>query len=155
MPGERRGVTRPISSVSSFEGEQTRHSLLTNYYKQNTQQQFSQPGQASLPALPVAGRPSLELETKKRIHHPPKRVGTITIRQREPQYWDQHQTVSASPLAWPGSLLTTDSNSPLPVFDHFGITLVIVKTPNQSVSLYTGRSLEQQTSKSTQYLFDE
>ena len=64
MPGERRGVTRPISSVSSFEGEQTRHSLLTNYYKQNTQQQFSQPGQASLPLSPCLAAPASSLKQR-------------------------------------------------------------------------------------------
>ena len=50
----------------------------------------------SLSGLPC---PSLELETKKRIHHPPKRVGTI--RQREPQYWDQSPSICSPPsLAW-------------------------------------------------------
>ena len=128
MPGEgwaRQGESdSPHLQCEQLWGEQTRHSLLTYYYKQNTQQQFSQPGRSwhhSL--LPLSGLPcpSLELETKKRIHHPPKRVGTI--RQREPQYCDQSPSICSPPsLAWEPSYNGQYQLSAcfLPLWDHSG-----------------------------------
>ena len=147
MPGETRGE-RPISSVSSF-GENKPGILcwliITNKTHNNS---FPSPaGPGITPCSPCLASPAPASSWKQR--------NEFIIHQKGSEQLDRGShniaiRVSAAPRAWHGSLLTTASISSLPAFYHFGITLVIVKMPNQSVSLYTGRALEQQTSQFTQ-----
>ena len=140
-------MTRLISSMSSFEGQQTRHSLLTNYYKQNTTTVF--PAQAASLLLSPPLVPSLELETKKRIHHPPKRVRTIrrgasTSGSTFAWCLQPPQHGVCSPPSMGPALLTTASNRPclfLTTLDHSGQRFNM-----HPVSLNTGRNIKQQTS---------
>ena len=58
------GSDSPHLQCEQLWGEQTRHSLLTYYYKQNTQQQFSQPG--ITPCSPCLASPAPASSWKQR-----------------------------------------------------------------------------------------
>ena len=122
--------------------QQTRHSLLTNYYKQNTTQQFSQPRphHSSSPRLWCPAS-SWKQRNEFIIHQ----KGSEQL-DGEHQHRDQHLPGVCSPPSLGPALLTTASNRPclfLTTLDHSGQRFNMHPV---AVSLNTDRIIKQQTS---------